>query len=352
MKIGIHRRIGEPLHTNSWSGPWEEYCKASALPHEVVDFLSPAASERIREFDIVLYHVSNAKRSDMLHGRSVLRAARAAGARVFPDEPDAWHFDDKVAQSYLLSALGAPIPKWKVFHSMPEYLEWLSESAEYPFIAKLKAGSGSHHVSLIETPAKARAYGARMFGPGIHPRPNLAFKARSNVLSTRSLQQMISRARRIPEFLRTRRNISRFDVEQGYVYVQEFIPNAGYDIKVAVVNGKVGYFARQVRPGDFRASGGGAFFYDRAAVPETVVRVAQETARKLGSLCMGFDFVVNSETGEPYIVEMSYGFSHRGILDARGHWDTSGAWVEEPLDVPAEIMRAIVADLAVTAPSR
>ena len=352
MKIGIHRRTDEPVHTNSWSGPWEEHCKASGLPHEVLDLLSPAAPERVREFDIILYHFSNAKRSDMLHGRSVLRAARAVGARVFPDEPDAWHFDDKVAQSYLLSALGAPIPKWKVFHSLPEYLEWLAESAQYPFIAKLRAGSGSHHVSLIESPAKAHAYGTRMFGPGIHPKPNLAFKARSNVQSARSIQQVISRARRIPEFLRTRRNIGRFDVEQGYVYVQEFIPNAGYDIKVAVVNGKVGFFARHVRPGDFRASGGGAFFYDRTVIPEAVVRAAQETARKLGSLCMGFDFVVNSETGEPCIVEMSYGFSHLGILDAGGHWDANGTWVEEPLHVPAEIIRALVSASAESATAR
>ena len=342
MRVGIHRRCDEPVHTNSWSGPWEEYCKSSGLAYEVVDLLSPETPERLLEFDVLVYHVSNAKRSDMLHGRSVLRAAKAAGAWVFPDDPDAWHFDDKVAQSYLLSALGAPIPRWKAFHSMPEYAAWLSELAEYPFVAKLKAGSGSHHVSLIHTPAEAHAYGARMFGPGIHPRPNLAFKARSNVQSARSIRQVLSRARRIPEFLRTRRNIGRFDVEQGYVYVQEFIPNAGYDIKIAVVNGKVGYFARHVRPGDFRASGGGAFFYDRAVVPKTVVRAAQETARRLGSLCMGFDFVVNSESGEPRIVEMSYGFSHRGILDAGGHWDADGTWVEAPLSVPVEIIRALV----------
>lgn len=51
----------------------------------------------------------------MLFARSVLSAAKEAGLHVFPDFADAGHFDDKIAQAYLLEAIEAPTPKNYVF---------------------------------------------------------------------------------------------------------------------------------------------------------------------------------------------------------------------------------------------
>jgi hypothetical protein len=48
----------------------------------------------------------------------------------------------------------------------------------------------------------------------------------------------------------------------------------------------------------------------------------------MGSLCMGFDFVVDRDSGVGGIVEMSYGFSHTAVLPAGGYWAEAGEWVE------------------------
>jgi glutathione synthase/RimK-type ligase-like ATP-grasp enzyme len=342
LKIAVHRRRGVPDHTGSWTIPWGDALRSQGVESEFVDFFAPGAIGRLSEFDAVFWHFSNPKPADMGFARSILRAAKAAGIAVFPDEYDAWHFDDKVSQSYLLSALGAPIPRWKVFFSEAELASWLRTDPTFPLVGKLRTGSGSHHVRLLEDPDAVSAYGAELFGPGIQPAPRVSFKAKSNLLSVRSVSQFVSRVRRIPEFLRTRSYAKQLGVEQGYVYLQEYIPNDGYDLKVVVVNGKTSFIVRSVRPGDFRASGGGALYYDKTKISAQLLEVAQATAQAMGSLCMGFDFVIEKNTGAPKIVEMSYGFSHRAILDAGGYWNREGQWVDEPLDVPGEIVDAVL----------
>ena len=59
---------------------------------------------------------------------------------------------------------------------------------------------------------------------------------------------------------------------------------------------------------------------------------------------MGFDFVVNKDTGEGMIVEMSYGFSHQAIMTSKGYYDRDLNWHDEPLNAPVEILMNMIAD--------
>lgn len=341
IRVAIHKREGHIPHSNSWLIPWIEVCQAEGLDHEVVDCFQGDIITRLRDFDILLFHFGNYVYSDMQHARSILYAARQMGLRVFPDFADAWHFDDKLAQSYLLSSINAPIPKYQVFHSLSDFRHWLDETPGFPVVAKLRCGSGSHNVKLLKNARQAASYAGAMFGAGFKASPNLLFKATSNIKSSRTSEEFWTRFRRIPEFLRTLSQAQKFPREKGYVYLQEFVPNNGYDIKVAVVNNKVSYLSRRVRQGDFRASGGADIFYDPGTVPESVVRSALDVSRALGLQCMGFDYVVNSNTGQGLIVEMSYGFSWRAIWGAQGYWDENLNWIDRPLDVPREILRSL-----------
>jgi glutathione synthase/RimK-type ligase-like ATP-grasp enzyme len=312
------------------------------VPYELVDCLSLGALERLRAFDILLWHFSNYDLTDMMHARSILYAGKEMGLGVFPDFPDAWHFDDKIAQAYVLHALGAPTPRWWVFYAQRELEEWLEGTVDFPVVAKLRTGSGSHNVRLLRSSSEVRLYARRMFGRGLDPSPSLLFKTTSNVRSSRTWMDVKARARRIPEFLRTRSRARTFPKERGYVFVQEFVPNEGFDLKIVVVAGKVSFLVRRVRKNDFRASGGGDLFYERDLVPDGAIRSARETARAMGSLCVGFDYVVHRDTGEAKIVEMSYGFSHEAVLPAGGYWNEAGEWIAEPLNAPEEILKALL----------
>jgi hypothetical protein len=48
--------------------------------------------------------------------------------------------------------------------------------------------------------------------------------------------------------------------------------------------------------------------------------------------------VVDSRTGQPLILEVSYGFSHEALLRAGGYFDRSGAWHDVPLNAPRAVL--------------
>ena len=57
---------------------------------------------------------------------------------------------------------------------------------------------------------------------------------------------------------------------------------------------------------------------------------------------MGYDYVVNKETGEGVIVEMSYGFSHEAIMASGGYYDRNLRWHDEPLNAPKELLDNLI----------
>lgn len=175
----------------------------------------------------------------------------------------------------------------------------------------------------------------------LHGKTGFLVKAKSNVKSAKTFQTYLNRIKRIPEFLNTRKRAKRLPRESDYVYFQEFIENDGYDLKVIVINDKLTFFARPVREGDFRASGGGSISYNKNLMNEKVIKTAFEATDKLNLQCVGFDYVIEKKTREPKIIEMSYNFAHKVAEDVGGYYDKDLVWHNEPLNVPVEIMRSL-----------
>jgi len=264
------------------------------------------------------------------------------GLTVFPNFYDSWHFDDKIAESQLLISINSSIPEYWSFCIKEDAINWLINNASYPLVGKLKSGSGSHHVKLLKTKQESIKFTKNMFNKGIHPSPNLFFKAKSQLKTSKNWATFKNRFSRIPEFFMTLKNAKYFPREKGYVYFQEFIPNNGYDLKMVVVGDKVSFMVRNVRKNDFRASGGGDFFYARELVNKEIIDLVFKTSDLLKSSCMGYDIVVDNRSNKPKIVEMSYGFSHTALLDARGYWNRDAVWYDKPLNAPVDVLNNIV----------
>ncbi len=343
MKILIHQDATIPEHTGSWVKFWKNYLNEKNIPYTDVDLFKVDAVEAIKGADVLLWHFNNYCYEEMLEARSILNVAEMLGVKTFPSFQDAWHFDDKVAEMYALQAAGASIPKSYVFYDLKTLRQALHDGKiSFPIVAKLRTGSGAHNVKKITSARMLIRYARRMFGKGFSPHPSLFYKASSNVRSAHTKKDFMTKFRRIPEFLRTLKGARKFPHEKGYVYLQEFIPNDGYDIKVVVIGDKLAGFNRPVRSHDFRASGGGAFRHDKELFTESVIKCAFEAADKLHVQCIGFDFVVDRETQKPYIVEMSYGFSNQGVLGMKGYFDRNCVWHDEPLDAAAEVLKNIL----------
>lgn len=345
MKIGILKCQENTTHSTNWTLPWSQYCEENNIQYTLIDPLKQGLIEKIWSLDIVLWHFSGYNYTEMLIARSILYSAKKMGKLIFPDFNDAWHFDDKIAETYLLQSIKAPIPKSYMFYSLAALNEFIIKFDDYPIIAKLRNGSGSHNVKMIKSEKTLISYGKVMFSKGLGSSPSLLYKSSSNLKSTKSLKTLIKRAKRIPEFLRTLKNSKEFPNEKGYVFLQEFIPNDGYDLKIVVVGDKLSFFGRNIREGEFRASGGGDLFYDKSYITKNIIDSAFKTSDDLNFTCMGYDYVVNNKTKEGVIIEISYGFSNEALLNAGGYFDRDGNWHEEPLNAPVELLNNLIQNI-------
>ncbi len=330
------------IHSSSWIFPWIEYCKENNIEYDTYDLFDVDAITILKKYDILLWHFSQYNYSEMLEARSILYCAESLGLKVFPNFNDSWHFDDKVAEMYALQSVNAPIPESRVFYNMQSIDKWLNTEAKFPVVAKLRTGSGSHNVKLLKSPYQLRKYAKRMFGKGFNPAPSLLYKTTSNVRSSHNKATFISKFKRIPEFLRILKSAKKFPNEKGYVYIQEYIPNDGFDMKVVVVGDKCTGLYRPIRSHDFRASGGGSVLYNKELFTENIIKSAFATADALQLQCVGFDYVIDKRTGNGLIVEMSYGFSHTAVLGMNGYFDRNCQWHNEAVNAPQELLRYLI----------
>ena len=317
---------------------WTQWLDEHNIPWEYVDCYDTDIISQLPKYSGLIWHYENYSNADLMEAQHILDIAESMGLKVYPNHDSAWHFDDKIAEMYALQAVNAPIPDSWVFYEYDTCAEWLERECKYPVVAKLRRGSGSNNVKLLNNARAAKKYAKRMFGRGYSPAQSVAYKTFSKVQSTRDWKTFVSRFKKIPDFLWSHRFGKGLPREKGYCYFQQFIPNANFDIKIAVVSGKCSFFTRHTRKGDFRASGSGDFFYDNTLLTDDIVRSAIETAEKLHTQCIGFDYVVDKNTKKGYIIEMCHGFDADAVYDCGGYWDQDMVWHDEPLNVKYEIM--------------
>ncbi len=313
MRIAIHHRKG------SFSDRWIAYCEENHIDYKLVDAYASDIMHQVEGCDAFMWHFHQADYRDMQFAKSLVLSLETKGIKCFPDSHTCWHFDDKVAQKYLLEAIGAPIVPSYVFYTQKEALAWAAKT-DFPKVFKLKGGAGSINVRLIHDQKEAEKTIKQCFGKGFaqyrwqdqfHENYN---KYKEGKRTLRDVLRPIKYAfKKYPnEFSHYHQN------EIGYAYFQDFIPNNHYDIRIVVVGDKAFYLKRLVREGDFRASGSGNLVYEKDIMTEQCVRLSFETQKKLESQCTAFDYVMHD--GQPMIVEISYGFAMRGYDNCEGFY--------------------------------
>lgn len=84
---------------------------------------------------------------------------------------------------------------------------------------------------------------------------------------------------------------SEADLQYGYFFAQELLPDNAFDTRVTITGNRAFVFRRFNRPGDFRVSGNGRFDWDSQAVGEDAVRLGYCVARELGSQMLTVDIL-------------------------------------------------------------
>src|SRR5690554_1996861 len=231
MKIAIHQKEG------SFSERWIEYCKKASIDYKIVNCFDSDIINQLKDCDVLMWHHHHGHYKDVITAKRILFALEHAGVKVFPDFKTSWHFDDKVAQKYLLEAIGAPLVPSYVFYDKLEALAWAKETS-YPKVFKLKGGAGSANVKLVKTYKEAKRLINKAFGKGFAQYDRFgAFKERLRKVK-QGKAGLLEVLKGIGRLFITTEFAKQQPPERGYAYFQDFIPNNDSDIRVIVIDNK------------------------------------------------------------------------------------------------------------------
>lgn len=313
MKLAIHHRPG------SFSERWIRYCKEQNIEYKLVNCYDTDIIKKLKGFEILLWHYHHTIYEDVLAARSILFALEHSGMKVFPNFKTAWHFDNKIAQKYLLESVDAPIVPTYVFYNKKEALEWANKTI-FPKVFKLKNGSGSSNVKLVKTKTECIKLIHKSFGNGFKQ-----FDGKRHFVD--QYKKYLNGKKNLVDLLKAFSHIfistdfgRKAPRERGYVYFQDFVENKGFDVRVVIINSKAVALKRKVRKNDFRASGSGDLIFEDENLDKRYIKLAFDLTDRIQSDCLAIDFIMDLN-GKIYVVELSYGFPMNNFLDgAAGYW--------------------------------
>jgi len=329
-KFRIAIQPDETLHRNnqrqSFSDQW--ISRASQMNHEpvVVDAYSQKDVQKILECDAFMWRASPSAYIRN-HAIRLLRSMEeVAHIPCFFNRHMLRGFEDKVAQHYVLLAAGIPSAKTHVFWSR-ETAELYCRTADYPLVMKLANGYQSSNVILLENFKAALYYIDVMFGSGTI---SLAYKPAS------PFQQFLRRAKQSANLIRGRypnAPNSEADLQHGYFYIQEFLPDNQFDIRITIIGNRAFCFRRHNRQNDFRASGSGKIDFDINAIEKKAILFAYEVAKKLNMPVVAVDLL--KKNNEFIVCEYNVSFASWALKKCPGYWAINGdenspflTWIE------------------------
>lgn len=321
MRIAINHVKG------SFSERWIMFCKKNKIPYILVNAYDSNIIEQLKECDAFMWPVSHTNYRDMLFAKSLLTSIDNIGIKVYPNVNTIWHFDDKIAQKYLLESIGAPLVRTYVFYDNDTAISW-AKKASFPKVFKLKGGAGAANVMLARTYEEAVKLINKSFRSGF-----LQYRWREQLKE--NYRQFKNKKVGLKSLIRPiyygliKRHATEFShlhgKEIGYSYFQDFIEGNEFDIRICVIGERAFGLKRQTRKNDFRASGSGLIVYEKEQIDERCVQIAFEVNQKLKMQSVAFDFVF-SKKNEPLIVEISYGFMASAYDACEGFWTSDLRW--------------------------
>ena len=208
---------------------------------------------------------------------------------VVPNFETVWHFESKVAQSFLFQWYNIPTPRTVVTSSLQNAYRLLSRE-NYPLVFKTSSDAASRGVRLVKGRPKAQFLAWWSLYGGF--------------------------------WWKVTRRLLRLDYRDNVSYWQSFIPKNDRDLRITAIGAKYAIgFWRENRPRDFRASGSGRINY-RLPVPEDLLKFCLETNRRLNFDSMAYDIIFDDQR---YLVtEISYTYIDGAIHNADGYYEYVG----------------------------
>lgn len=277
--VGLVKECDNP--TAYWT-KYERFLKNNNINYDFYDVYRSDFIEKAKNIDVVIWRTSSDPASQEQARSKIWILEKGLNKICLPSYDEIWFYEDKINQYYLGQINELPMIKTFISNSKDETLEYI-KNCKYPIVSKLTNGSGSQGVKLIKNYKKAKAVCSKIFENGLG-------------------------------------TYWSYIKQKDYVYFQEFISDAKYDLRIIIVgNSYFGYY-REVPQDDFRASGSGIEIYK--SIPEEAMLLAKKLKDSFPkNRILAVDLLKDKRDDQFYIIETSIfyriDFPSETIVDGR-----------------------------------
>lgn len=259
--------VGLMQDTNS-SSHWTRFARFlrnNEIPFEFFDHHRSDWIEVSKRYDVVVWSPEPGPAALEEIRRKIYILESKMSKICYPSFYEALMYDNKVFEVEMMQLENLPVAKTLIFQDYREVEEKIP-TLDFPVVVKLSCGASGNEVKLLKTPEDLRRYARSIFS------------------------------------IYGRKTGWAYHRQKNYVYVQEYVAGAEYDLRIMVIGRFIlGYF-RCIREGDFRASGSHLDKTDD--IPIDAIKIALETYYKIGEAHLAVD-MVRSPSGALKIVEIS-----------------------------------------------
>lgn len=268
-RVGVvkdHHNLERVPYTSYWP-KYLRFLKNNDIPHDIYNAHDSNWMEQSEKFDVVLWRPNSDPASLQEAFSKIYFLETKMNKLCHPHHTELWSYENKIRSYYLFKHYGIPHPNTFITFSKVEALKFI-ERTEYPIVSKVSTSSGSAGVELIKDRKQARKFIDEIFGIG-------------------------------------RETFWKFHKQKGYVYFQDYIGGAEYDLRVISVGDLFFGYYRYPGKGDFRASGSGNIEWKE--IPVKALKLAKKVKKAFGTTVLAVDMIPDGK-GSYLVIEASIFF--------------------------------------------
>ncbi|MCB2208724.1 MAG: hypothetical protein KQH67_10570 [Bacteroidetes bacterium] len=292
-KVGLVKDIdnyGTFVQKRSHWPKYERFLINNKIPYAFLNIHDSDWMEKSKEFDLIIYRPDNSPSGVFEAKTKIHYIEKYLNKFCFPNCHEIWAYEDKVRANYLYQYFKIPHINTFISNSKSETKAYIKQCS-YPFVSKITCGSVSRGVQLIRNERQAERLVKKVFAEG-------------------------------------RKTYWTEQRQKNYVYFQEFVRDAYFDLRIIVIHNKITGYYRLTPDNDFRASGAGIWQLNVSELPRAAMELAVRVKENLELTVVAVDLMKPKGSKEFLVIESSVFFdvdfpSELYIDDVAGyyHWE-------------------------------
>ena len=261
---------GSYIQKRSHWPKYERFLINNKIAYSFFDIHASDWFEKAKKFDLIIFRPDNSPSAIHEAKTKIGFIEMYLNIMCFPGSHEIWAYEDKIRANYLYQCFNIPHIDTFISNSKAESLEYV-DKCRFPIVSKISCGSVSRGVRLIDSKKKAKKMIKEIFSQG---------------------KQTYWPEQR----------------QKNYVYFQDFIPDAYFDLRIIIVNHSITGYYRLTPDHDFRASGSGIWQLHVTELPKKAMDLAVKLKEALKMTVVAVDLIKPKGSDQYLVIESSVFF--------------------------------------------